>query len=67
MVVTVIHNVISHYGINQPMNSVILVVLLWLKRHIKMGRLRNSVPMKRVQLDLQRKLERKRAKLVKKL
>ena len=67
MVVTVIHNVISHYGINQPMNSVIHVVLLWLKRHIKMERLRNSVPMKRVQLDRQRKLERKRAKLVKKL
>ena len=67
MVVTAIRNVTLHYGINQPMNSVIHVVLLWSKRHIKTAQLKSSAPMKHVQLDLQRKLERKRAKLVKKL
>ena len=67
MAVIDIHNVTLHYGINQPMISVKHVVLLWLKRHIKMVQLKSSVPMKHVQLDHQRKQERKKAKLVKKL
>ena len=67
MAVIDIHNATLHYGINQPMISVKHVVLLWLKRHIKMVQLKSSVPMKHVQLDHQRKQERKKAKLVKKL
>ena len=67
MAVIDIHNVTLHYGINQPMISVKHVALLWLKRHIKMVQLKSSVQMKHVQLDHQRKQERKKAKLVKKL
>ena len=60
MVVTDIHNVTLHYGINQPMISVKHVVLLMVEKTYKMGQLKSSVPMKHVQLDHQRKQERKK-------
>ena len=59
MVVIAIHNVILRYGISQLMSSVIHVVVSSLKKRIKMVRQRNSALMKHVQLDRQRKRERK--------